>query len=62
MINQILKQSSGSPKTILKELPAPVMYVGKNPFIVIPILTAVESIHIAITREKKQSAKITAVL
>ena len=38
------------------------MYIGKNPFLVILILTAVESIHIAITREKKQSAKITAVL
>ena len=38
------------------------MYIGKNPLIVIPKLTAVESIYIAITREKKQSAKITAVL
>ena len=38
------------------------MYIGKNPLIVIPKLTAVESTHITITREKKQSAKITAVL
>ena len=39
------------------------MYIRKNPFVAIPTLTAIESIHIAIARKKKhKTAKIPAVL
>ena len=35
------------------------MYIRKNPFVAIPTLTAIESIHIAIARKKKHKiAKI----
>ena len=38
------------------------MKVRRNPFVVRPILATVESVHIAITRKRKQSTKTTVVL